>query len=573
MPFSISVLSVRFPSCETCSTIPSAGGSILVSWTGGTNPVTISTRLNGLPYDTQVFTTGSGSTNINVSSPRSLCAGSYDICGTSGGVTSCGNILIPFVEPDVVVSASRPGYGCDQAYIDIRITGAWAPYYIRISELNSGNACCIPPYVYDSFSNNTSYHIPVPSVDGNNNYAVCITGSINGINIPDNGQEAYFCTLFCGIISFAVNCQQCQPILITYTSTQETCGLSNGSITPTVTGGTGSFAYLWTSLLGFTSTSKDISGLPADTYTLLVDDSDGCTNTVTVTIPNDTSSCVSDKCYLITPCDETINPFIVRNPVTSPDPNPVRYVGNYFSGSVTLIGANQPLTGCFNLLPIDCNPQAVQGSLIHVDFYSYNTCEECLPDQCWKLTNCLNSSEYYFVTTDLTDLVGSVINDVVIDGSPAPSIDSSTCFTVTNTDPCGSSYTLESHSTPFPDCECCLPSNQSPQLPPARVIPAPVKRFYQVSIPECDIQNIKSFATGYYSLFKALKFGITSCCTSYDLEALWLSNELTELSFLNIPEVTCIKPPVTPCNPCGVSLPPCSCHGLNPCPGLPVPWI
>ncbi|MFA0964829.1 gliding motility-associated C-terminal domain-containing protein, partial [Roseivirga sp. BDSF3-8] len=63
------------------------------------------------------------------------------------------------------------------------------------------------------------------------------------------------------------------------------CGAADGSITVTVTGGSGTFDYLWTGPNGFTASTEDISGLTAGTYELIATDViTNCSASYTATI-------------------------------------------------------------------------------------------------------------------------------------------------------------------------------------------------------------------------------------------------------------------------------------------------
>ena len=57
-------------------------------------------------------------------------------------------------------------------------------------------------------------------------------------------------------------------------------GGSDGSIDLTVSGGSGSYTYSWDN----GSTSEDISSLSAGTYTVVVTDTWGCSETISATI-------------------------------------------------------------------------------------------------------------------------------------------------------------------------------------------------------------------------------------------------------------------------------------------------
>ena len=61
-------------------------------------------------------------------------------------------------------------------------------------------------------------------------------------------------------------------------------GLANGSIQVNLTSGLAPFVYTWTGPNGFTATTKDISGLQAGQYNLLITDKNLCTSTETINI-------------------------------------------------------------------------------------------------------------------------------------------------------------------------------------------------------------------------------------------------------------------------------------------------
>ena len=54
-------------------------------------------------------------------------------------------------------------------------------------------------------------------------------------------------------------------------------GGAEGSISFTISGGSGNYLFNWTGPSGFTATTKDITGLKAGTYTCIVKDLNGCT--------------------------------------------------------------------------------------------------------------------------------------------------------------------------------------------------------------------------------------------------------------------------------------------------------
>jgi gliding motility-associated-like protein len=93
------------------------------------------------------------------------------------------------------------------------------------------------------------------------------------------------------------------PLTATINTTADNtdCTSPNGAITLTVSGGTGAYSYLWTSTNGFKATTKDISGLLGDSYTVEVfDDGTNCSR-VLLDIP-------------------ITNPIVIVQTITTPSP-------------------------------------------------------------------------------------------------------------------------------------------------------------------------------------------------------------------------------------------------------------
>lgn len=76
-------------------------------------------------------------------------------------------------------------------------------------------------------------------------------------------------------------------VLSDYSGSGVSCnGISDGSITLTVTGGTGPLTFLWAGPDGFVATAEDLTDLAAGTYDLTVTDSLGCNIDVSYTLDN-----------------------------------------------------------------------------------------------------------------------------------------------------------------------------------------------------------------------------------------------------------------------------------------------
>ncbi len=84
---------------------------------------------------------------------------------------------------------------------------------------------------------------------------------------------------------------------LSYNSTEATCGLSNGAIDLTVTGGLAPITYAWSNQ----TNSQDQNNLPPGNYSVTVSSAGGCTATSTISIPsNDLAISISG-----TPVDNT----------------------------------------------------------------------------------------------------------------------------------------------------------------------------------------------------------------------------------------------------------------------------
>ena len=114
---------------------------------------------------------------------------------------------------------------------------------------------------------------------GSGTYSVLWTGP-NGFTAADPEITDLFAGEYCATITDANGCSvsdcitlsQPDTLITTATSGQAACGLSNGSIDATVSGGSVPYTFDWSN----SQHTEDISGLPAGAYTLTVTDLNGC---------------------------------------------------------------------------------------------------------------------------------------------------------------------------------------------------------------------------------------------------------------------------------------------------------
>lgn len=90
---------------------------------------------------------------------------------------------------------------------------------------------------------------------------------------------------------------------ISVTSTPTQINGSTGSINVTVSGGTAPYTYLWTYPNGSTRTTEDISSLAKGTYSLMVTDSQGCTQTAQYNVYD---LLTPDFTYIPGPCNNNV---------------------------------------------------------------------------------------------------------------------------------------------------------------------------------------------------------------------------------------------------------------------------
>lgn len=221
-------------------------GSASVTITGGTGPYTYTWNPGGAST-----TTISG-----------LCPGTFKCIIEEAGCKD--SVSFSIAEPNPIVFTPTPSnilcYGVCTGSVSSIASGGTPPYVFTVSGGSSTSLCA-------------------------GNYVAYVTddnGCIDSTNISITQPSA--------------------PLSVTVTSTDVTCyGTSNGTGSATVSGGTSSYNYSWSTTP--VETAPNVFNLPTGTTTIVVTDLAGCTDTATVTINEppqiiiNTISTTSVSCY------------------------------------------------------------------------------------------------------------------------------------------------------------------------------------------------------------------------------------------------------------------------------------
>jgi len=273
----------------------------------------------------------------------------------------------------------------------------------------------------------------------------------------------------------------------------------------------------------------------------------------TITSFSDCDTC-NPTCYILTDCSDTDShiPITVSNDFEI-------YLGQTIKiesfGDIcwTVSLANN----CDNTIGVIVDP------VITV----FADCLECNPPICYLLTNCTGVEDPIVTTSNLAEIVGKIVNELVIEGGPE--IDPILCWLVSISGTCDDAVVITSYNPGiYADCECCIPKVIIPIPPPAKVIPDPVRIFYKIDERECDINDNKRFGEGFYKVVKKLKYGVGTCCEGIHLPQLWLRKQLSDLSKLVDPnycpeQINACFP--NPCNTISTCCQVNKCNTCNPC--------
>jgi SprB repeat len=243
-------------------TAPAAAVSIAldsktdVSCNGGTNGAINITAAGGTPGYTYAWSDGSAAQDRT-----GLAAGTYTVTVTDlNGCTATRTEVISVLSNFAITTsqASPLCAGGNNGSILVTATGSAAPFNVSWSGTASGN-----PAGNEIAASGGSYTIASLAAG---TYNITVTNSLG-------------CTA-----SVSRTLTQPTTLVATTTVSNILCFDQTGTISLTVSGGTGNRTFSWTGPSGFTATTQNISGLLAGTYNVTVTDANACTTTATANV-------------------------------------------------------------------------------------------------------------------------------------------------------------------------------------------------------------------------------------------------------------------------------------------------
>jgi len=284
---------------ETCS---ASDGTATAIPSGGTSPYSYS--WNTVPIQTTSTATG-------------LSAGTYTVIVTdSSGCADTASVTVNNIGGNVTITFTSTNVSCNglcDGTATANPSGGTSPYTYQW-DANAGNQttqtatglCAVSYSVNITDANGCTGSASVTI-----NQPALLSVTVNSIDVscngdgdgtatatPNGGASPYFYSwsdgqatatatgLTAGIyiititdnnncsVNTSVTINEPAAIILTTGSTDENCGLSDGTATVLATGGTSPYTYLWNDSLG--QTSATATGLPAGSYVVIVTDSSNC---------------------------------------------------------------------------------------------------------------------------------------------------------------------------------------------------------------------------------------------------------------------------------------------------------
>ncbi|MBI5540057.1 MAG: gliding motility-associated C-terminal domain-containing protein, partial [Bacteroidia bacterium] len=245
---------------------------------------------------TNVNVTGNGGTGLLIGTGIfTVSAGTYSYTVTdANGCTAVTSITV--TEPDTLVASSTStAILCHGGTSDITVTSTGGTGIVSGTGVFTVSAGTYNYTVIDEngCTNMTSITVNDPDtlIASSTATSILCNGGTADITVSAIGGTGVYTgtgiyTVTAGTYSYTVtdanNCSSIttitvtEPSLITssVTTTLAGCGLSDGTATVSVSGGTGAYSYLWSPIGG---TSATAINLPSGNYTVEIQDANGCT--------------------------------------------------------------------------------------------------------------------------------------------------------------------------------------------------------------------------------------------------------------------------------------------------------
>jgi hypothetical protein len=201
-----------------------------------------------------------------------LAPGTYKVeIRDAAGCTVSLNPEIKQGSSTLTATAATTGASCGQSdgVVNITVSGGTAPYTYRLDTAAFGSKA--------EFQN--------------------LSAGSYSVMVKDAGD----CTFEVEFVVSSLN----SDVNVAPVATPAACGLNNGSISLTVSGGKAPYTFAWTGPGNFSASGKDIDSLAAGTYKVVVSDALGCTKTVNTVVKGATSTLKASAVPANTACGQT----------------------------------------------------------------------------------------------------------------------------------------------------------------------------------------------------------------------------------------------------------------------------
>jgi len=328
-PYSVTVTGAN--GCSSTATVNVANNNIALNVSGIISENTSCTTGNGginisvAPAGVYTYNWSNSATTEDV---NNLAGGAYTVTVSAGGScssTATFNVTNNTQNPNIAPAVTAAICGDDNGAIDLTISGATAPYSFNWSnsasseDLNnifSGNYSvtvtaangCTADTTLNVANNSSTFSLsgaatpltncanPNGTVDLNitpaGTYNIQWSNSATTEDLDDLAPGTYTVsvtdpnnTACTATASFIVDDNTTFPSA-SQTVEAEICGLQNGSIDLSVSGGAAPYSFSWSN----NTANEDLNGIAAGTYSVTVTGANACTTTATATVPGNSLS-------------------------------------------------------------------------------------------------------------------------------------------------------------------------------------------------------------------------------------------------------------------------------------------